>query len=165
MGEYVEIPLSGKRGKGLVALVDAVDAPLVQGKKWYAQKWRDGTVYAFLHGNASTRSMHRIILGLERGDLREGDHINGDGLDNRRNNLRIATHSQQMQNKRRRSQIVKAPYKGVRRRGNRFHAIIRPSGFVYLGAFATAEEAAMRYNVAARKYFGEFACFNQVNMG
>ena len=76
----ISVPLT----KGGFALVDECDAKSVIGRKWYAIKSR-GNVYA---RTAKNKGMHRIILGLsDRSKI--VDHINGNGLDNRRANLRV----------------------------------------------------------------------------
>ena len=95
----VEIPV----GRGLVALVDDADAELVRGP-WHTTKGAN-TRYAVRrirtpHGRISIQ-MHRVILGLprwERGGV-EVDHINRDGLDNRRSNLRIVSHADNAANR------------------------------------------------------------------
>lgn len=164
----VEIPV----GKHHVALVDDEDAELVQKYKWKILRTKRG-VYATTR---ITILMHRLVMGLQPGDLSlVADHKDGSTLDNRRKNLRTATRQQNVQNARK--SIVKkkgaswTPYKGVVRdiRGEgRYNAYIKPPGHrrrLYLGYFRTAEEAAMAYNVAAKKHFGEFACLNEVDMG
>lgn len=74
------------------AIVDAPDAHLVSGLRWSRQS----------HGYAATgserRYMHRVVLGLTPGDRREVDHLNGNGLDNRRLNLRVVDHAVNTQN-------------------------------------------------------------------
>lgn len=86
------VPLRRRDGSiRAYAIIDCADVDLATGK-WcldhkYALRRRTDTF------------LHRLLLGLERGDPREGDHINGNGLDNRRENLRIVTTAQNAQNK------------------------------------------------------------------
>ena len=104
--------------------------------------------------------LHRVILGLpDHSDGRVGDHINHDTLDCRRENLRISTRRQNSQNRRKGSHN-KSGYKGVYwQKYVGFRAQIRVDGkLVYLGKYATAEEAYRAYCEAAQKHFGEFAC-------
>ena len=79
------------------------------------------------------------------------DHENGNGLDNRRENLRLATHSQNQRNRRRTRDKV---YKGTRRNGKKWVA------HIVLGTFASEEEAARAYDHAATLLYGEFARLN-----
>lgn len=149
-----EIPLS----RGMVALVDTAEVDrLLQMGSWYA-KPSGRTVYAaknvWRSGKCTTIRMHLVITGLAY-----VDHINGDGLDNRRNNLRPATHGQNMANKR----IYRnnsSGFKGVspHRRTGKWQAAIRVGGRDrYLGLHLTPEEAAHAYDVAAIELFGDFA--------
>lgn len=111
--------------------------------------------------------MHRLILGLAPGQV--GDHRNGNGLDNRRENLRMATYSQNNQNARPSSKKA-SPFKGVSIRCNRFGgrykarpwaAEIHVDGRkIGLGSFPDEVSAAKAYDVAAREHFGEFAKLN-----
>jgi hypothetical protein len=114
----------------------------------------------------SSVSLHRAIMGLLHADKsRMVDHINHDRLDNRRQNLRECTASENARNMKETGNRS-AGYKGVHRKtGNRrkpweARITIRPGKTVSLGHYATAEEAARAYNEAAEKYFGEFACLN-----
>lgn len=87
------------------------------------------------------------------------DHINGNSLDNRMENLRIVSRSQNLMNQR--QKIGK--YKGVIRSKKLFVAQIGVKGKnLRLGSFETIEEAAKAYNEAALKYFGEFARLNNI---
>jgi hypothetical protein len=100
------IALSGRRGKGQFTMLDDQDAELVLGCRWHLTSGG----YAS-NGSRGRGYMHRFLLGLELGDQRQGDHINGDRLDNRRSNLRILTGDQNMQNLRRRGGT--SQYRGV----------------------------------------------------
>jgi hypothetical protein len=88
------------------------------------------------------------------------DHINGNGLDNRDENLRLATNSQNQMNSRKRSG-TSSRYKGVSLQRKRWRAQIKLDGkLIYLGMFDTEEQAAMAYDYAAIELFGEFSRIN-----
>ena len=132
-------------------LISPEDVFLVRGKKLRSDKG----AYAVFFGTRRMGYLHRALLP----GVKEIDHVNGDGLDNRRENIRPATRSQNSANK-----LAKGT-KGVRRRGNRYEAYIsaKASGgksWHYLGMYCTKEEAALAYNRAAREQWGEFARLN-----
>lgn len=113
--------------------------------------------------------MHRVILERKLGHpIPEGlcaDHINRDGLDNRRDNLRPATNSQNVANSEYGGRKVASPYRGVSptRNGRRWRARIQAEGKQFrLGTFDTPEEAALAYNAAAIQHYGEFARLNAI---
>ena len=142
-----EIPMT----KGYVALVDDADVALVSEHRWYPLPQRK-TIYAQTPFHGQTLLMHRLLLGLTKGDGLQGDHIDGNGLDNQRFNLRVATVAQNHQN-----QALRIPshgYLGITPVGNRWQAQI---GVRYLGLFPTPEAAALAYDRAAIAAFGEFA--------
>lgn len=106
--------------------------------------------------------MHRQILGLAHNDPRNGDHKNGDKLDNRRSNLRIASSVENRQNVGIRKNN-RSGYKGVSwsRVANKWHAYITVNWKkVHLGSFDNIIEAARAYDASALYHFGEFACLN-----
>jgi len=85
------------------------------------------------------------------------DHINGDTLDDRPENLRICTHKQNMRN----MKVPEGRYKGISKVGSKWRAkIADEERRLHLGYFNTAEEAAFEYDKAAKAYFGEFARLN-----
>jgi hypothetical protein len=99
--------------------------------------------------------MHRFLLQPPPG--LEVDHINGDRLDNRRINLRIATRSQNAMN-RPRTRTNTSGFKGVSRLGSLWCAQIKLEGKLhYLGRYADPAEAARAYDVAAKIMFGQYA--------
>jgi len=105
--------------------------------------------------------MHRFIMGLQRGDKREVDHINHNGLDNRKCNLRVCCRSENSKNMRVDKNRDLA--KGVVRSGKKYYSQIVLNGKkIYLGTFKTERAAAIAYNLAAKKYHKEFACLNNV---
>lgn len=88
MTDFFKIPLS----QGLFALVDAEDYDLVKDYKWCAD-FKNGRCYAMRKIKRTiTIRMHRLILGLTPGDGKIVDHKNGNGLDNRRENIHIVSH-------------------------------------------------------------------------
>jgi hypothetical protein len=100
--------------------------------------------------------LHRFIMNAEKGTI--VDHINGNTLDNRRENLRVCSHSENMRNSKKRSG-GKCPYKGVyfNKRANKWNPQIKLDGkSISLGYYLTAEEARDAYIAASRKYHGDF---------
>jgi hypothetical protein len=103
--------------------------------------------------------MHREIIGAPAGI--QVDHINRNGLDNQRINLRLATPQQQAANRRRPSGVHSSQYKGVtwHSGAQRWQAQIEITGrTIYLGLFTDEHAAAAAYEVAAKAAFGPFAC-------
>jgi len=153
----VEIPVSPT----LVAVVDVEDEALVSMMSWHPLR-RDHAIYA-AHTARDRRTLliHRVILGLSDSRIYV-DHRDGDGLNNRRSNLRVCTSRLNIGNSRRRVDNVTG-FKGVgfNPRTRRYHAHIRVDDKNhYLGGrFATAEEAHAAYCEAAQRVFGEFARF------
>lgn len=161
-----EVPLT----RGYVALIDAADWPLVQGYSWRAACGkRHRTFYAIAwSGSQKDRSkrtvaMHRLIMGHHPG--MEIDHRDGNGLNNTRSNLRIATHSQNQQNKAAKRGTT-SQYKGVgwNKNAGKWAAFIRKDRRnFHLGLFVDEAKAARRYDEAARVMFGEWAKLNFPN--
>ena len=151
-----KIPL----GQGRVALVDEADYHRFRHYNWFLSKTGYAVGYVPVDGRHTLTYLHRLIL--QPGEGEQVDHVNGDPLDCRRANLRIATPSQNGQN-RRVSSRSKTQLKGVgwhKGRG-RYHARIQLEGIrVHLGFFDDKETAALVYDAAARLLFGEFALCN-----
>ena len=154
---YREIPLT----QGQITIVDAADYDWLMQWKWcaiYAPNVRG--YYAVRTDRGYITRMHREILGLKRGDIRRGDHISRNTLDNRQSNLRIANRAENGWN---RSKDIDntSGYKGVSRSkktGKWIAMITVHQKVIYLGQRDTAEAAHRElYAPAALKYHGEFA--------
>ena len=151
--------------KGYVAIVDDEDFEMVSSRSWHVHvdKKRNCT-YALTdicsNGGHKTLSMHCFLVKPEKGYL--VDHRNQNGLDNRRDNLRVCTSSQNKCNSPKRRDS-KNKYKGVSFRCNKWRAAITKDGVKeHLGSFHTEIEAAMAYDRRAVELHGEFAYTNNV---
>jgi len=142
---------------GKVAIVDDEDFEHLNQFKWSAIK--DGNIFYARRRtiNGSTKSMHREILFPLPGF--HADHINGDGLDNRRRNLRIVTNQKNQMN-RGAQKNNKLGVKGVsfHSRKKKYQSQIKANGKVIaLGYFKTVSEASDAYKKASAKFFGIYA--------
>lgn len=158
-GDVVEVKLT----RGLVAIIDAEDAERVCQHKWCAIPGPN-THYASRRSGKTSVMMHRVILNAQPGT--EIDHINRNGLDNRKANLRYCTRSQNVANSRTASKTGKSSvFKGVWFRREKkytrpWRALIRKGGKRYSSHHHTELEAALAYDELARQHFGEFARTN-----
>ena len=158
------IPLS----QGKFAIVDAEDFKFLNRWKWYAFSGKQRKKLKFYAVRNSTGPkkriifMHVVLLKPKKGF--EGDHRNGNSLDNRRSNLRECTHRQNTHNSGMRDHNTSG-FKGVsfHKKAGAWEAYICPNyKKKYLGLFPTEKKAAQAYNKAAKEFFGEFAQLNSV---
>lgn len=154
--------------QGQVVLVDDCDADLME-FKWYAsyEKCTD-SYYAKRNIGAFKVRMHRVVLSRVLGrDLlptEQVDHIHHDTLDNRRSELRLASASTNGMNRTKQSNNTSG-YKGVTWKIDKLKwkaYIFHNNHQIHLGYFNEINKAALAYNEAAIKHFGEFAVLNEV---
>ena len=149
------IPLT----KGKKTIVDKIDFEYINQWKWSATRNRYGwtaTRGEKKNGKYKVLYLHREIMKC-RGDV---DHIDRDQLNNSRKNLRECTKAQNNYNSGPKS---KRKIKGIFQNRLRWRAEIRKNGKRHhLGCFASANEAAFSYNLAAKRYFGDFAFLNKL---
>jgi hypothetical protein len=146
-------------------ILDLADYYRLSKYKWYIKgsfgKFYAARNYKFDSRQTKTVSMHREIMNAPKGLL--VDHRNRNGLYNRRENLRLATYSQNNCNKIKRKN-TSSRFIGVclNKQLNRWSAHIKPKGKpkLFLGYFDDEIEAAKAYDEAAKKYHGEFARLN-----
>lgn len=160
---------------GDAVIIDSEDYELLASQSWHVAKGGSGKKYCGRRtknneGIDTTHIyMHRYILGLCGKSNRhiQVDHINGDGLDNRRCNLRPCNASENIANTAGRSKVG---FKGVSfdpsKTFNKYRARIRKDNIlICLGWYPTAELAAAAYDGASKVIFGDFARFNFANNG
>lgn len=147
--------------RGHTAIVDLTDREVVAGRSWHSMPAKR-TVYAIsgVPGMNTTEGMHRVIMGLDRGDPRQVDHINHCGLDNRRANLRVVSpYLNQVYAQKRAGATSR--YKGVSYDQGQWVARINIDGATKgLGRFKDERDAALAYDAAAARAWGDHAYLN-----
>jgi hypothetical protein len=150
-----QMPLS----RGLFALVDDEAFDLVSAHKWRAIKGH-GTFYAHTWLDGQSILMHRMLADPLATEI--VDHENGDGLDNRRRNLRPCLPMHNMQNRRKQSAPATSRFKGVHfDKGKWRSGIVHAGERRDLGFYNSEMVAARQYDRAARLLFGRFARTNE----
>lgn len=151
--------------QGRVALVDDANYERLNKYKWHTKTYPHLFYAIRTIGTPVCRHnecMHRIILGLRPGDGLQCDHVDGDGLNNQRSNLRVCSRNENQYNRRKRSP-GSSKYKGVRRDRRWWRVDIQVNKkSIYLGRFDSELMAALAYDEAAKKYFKGFALTNQM---
>lgn len=154
---------------GMTARVDDADYERVSRHNWHVKTRETSKSIRHYAGTNLRRGpkaadgyrwimMHRFILNEPDGEI---DHIDGDGLNNCRDNLRVCTHAENMRNRRTYSETgylgVTVKYRAIKRGRGSWKAAL---GKRSLGHFSSAEAAARAYDAAATKEYGEFARLN-----
>ena len=145
---------------GYSATVDDADYDAVRRHRWYALRTHQ-LVYAARRVGSRIVLMHRAVLRAPC--RRRVDHVDGDGLNNRRRNLRLCSHAQNIRNSRKQRRRTSSRYKGVwwAAWARRWRAAIMVDGRAeHLGYFHKESAAARAYDAAARARFKQFAAVN-----
>ena len=145
--------------RGLTAKVDDEDYDWLNGMEWYAQKDKKGMMYAATTIMGDVTYMHRLVTDADDDTV---DHVNGDTLDNRKENLIVSTYQENAMNKAKTKHHRSSKFKGVTHmKSGRWKAHIGVNDKdVHLGYFDSEEEAAHAYDEAAKEEFGDRAKLN-----
>ena len=166
---FIKMAKEIKLTQGKVAIVDDDMYDYLNQWKWYASKSKNSfyvhRVLKRINGKQIKTSMHRFIMKPEKGFVI--DHLDGNGLNNQKNNLRICTFGQNGMNRGSQSNN-KCGFKGVHffkntTNKNWIAKICYNRKIIHLGTFIDPIEAARAYNDAALKYHGEFAKLNKID--
>lgn len=164
----IESPTHGN----LEVLIDTEDWNKVKNYRWYVtydsgcDSYYVKTSYA-KNGKRIYKPLHRLLFDLEDPNIKV-DHIDHNLLNNKRNNLRICTQEENARNKRQLPNSNLYNYKGChycyyKNKTNPWQCMIGHNNkTIHIGYFPTLEQCAKAYNKAAKKYFGEFACLNEI---
>lgn len=162
MTEYKEIPLT----QGKVTIVDSDDYEYLSQFKWYYAQGYAVRNTRNINGKRQQMRMHRVIA--ETPEEMVTDHINGDTLDNRKNNLRNVTYHENTFNAKKKTKAM-SKYKGVSKFKGKTHSFYKYTAKlqhnkerILIGYFPTEKQAALAYNEKAKEYFGEFASLNEI---
>lgn len=142
------------------------DIDLLESRAWFVERDKRTEYVVAYARNGKRRQklrLHRLIVGAKPGQL--VDHINGNGLDNRRENLRLCSFAENARNRQRKANTI-SRYKGVSLHPSPPHGrpwqaqICFNRKAIHIGFFANEKLAARAYDAAAQKHFGEFARLN-----
>ena len=157
----IVIPIKNNKNEEYNVYIDGESFEKINKYTWYIQKIGKN-YYVASRTSGKFVYMHRLIMGYPENKCI--DHINGNGLDNRIENMRICTHAENQRNQR-----IQKPksskYKGVyfnKQYKKYMSKIMINNKTINLGIFDNELDAAKAYNEAALKYHGEFACLNEV---
>lgn len=145
--------------QGKVAMVDDSDASMLLKYSWFAHNPHRNDWYAIAKICGKSTRMHRLIMAAQGGVF--VDHIDHNGLNNQRANLRLATNAENCRNQGVRK-TNKSGFKGVfkHRKSGRWVAQIYAGKIIYLGVYDTAIEAARVYDESVKIHHGDFGITN-----
>lgn len=146
-----------KCSQGKVAAVSEIDYARLSVHKWYAREGSSGVWYAT---NGKGVGMHRMVMRAKKGQI--VDHIDGNGLNNRRENLRIVTAEQNAANSRLRAYVKPGYLRGIEETKEGWRAVISYRGRkIYGPSFTHRVDAARDYDRIKIMLHGEYACTNE----
>lgn len=158
----VRLPIS----RGYFALIDAEDVERISPWLWSALERPGRSPYVFRKEKRATIYLHRFLMDAPTG--LQVDHIDGNGLNCRRSNMRLCTASQNQMNRTNSRSEKSSRYKGVfwSKHHRKWIAQIKLNYInTRLGGFDSEDEAAKAYDAAAVEAFGPFARLNFLSMG
>lgn len=155
----MELSINSKKYGIITYIIDDEDYDKIKNYRWNANY--DNHKNSFRIKTASGLRLHRIIMNAKNGEY--VDHIDGNILNNRKSNLRICTLAENNRNKSKSNKKMTSKYKGVTFQSGKYRVRIRYNNkYLSIGMFDTQDKAAIAYNIAALKYYGEFAKLNNV---
>ena len=149
---------------GFIVQIDDDDAERVLCKKWYVRVPEANTPYCYTWvytgGEVIATSLHRFIMNMVGENSMVIDHIDHNGLNNQKANLRVCSILENAWNKKKGINNTSG-YKGVAWKSNKWCARIMKNYEMYeMGSYDNIEDAAFSYDIAALHLFGEFSCTN-----
>lgn len=159
----IEIELVRKNEENRFCIIDKKDYNIVKDYRWkVSQDSNTFYVQGRKNGKGHPIPIHRVLFNLTDSKTTV-DHINGNGLDNRRQNLRVCTQLENNKNAKIRKDNTSG-YKGVHKMKNRYSARIQSNGKrITIGYYDTAEDAAKAYNDYSLKLHGNYGKLNEIN--
>lgn len=153
-----KIRINTSKGDNIYTLIDDDDFDIICNQRWYI----NSNNYALCEIGGKFIYLHRLIMNAQKGQII--DHIDGDGLNNQKSNLRFCSHSQNMCNRKSISN-GSSRYLGVYLAKHKYYkvAIKVNKKQIYIGQYRDEKLAAKKYNEAAIKYHGVFARLNNIN--
>ncbi|MFH1260359.1 MAG: HNH endonuclease [Candidatus Micrarchaeota archaeon] len=151
------------KGEIRFTLVDDDISPSIYEMNWTLLISKRGIEYAKCHKKGRTIFFHRVITNAKKNQV--VDHINGNGLDNRKENLRLCTHKENLINRRKVAKNNTTGHTGIYwlPKSKRWAAYIRSNGeFLYQEYFISYKEAVKNYEAVHRKLFGGFSPYNLI---
>jgi len=163
--KIVKFLIESPKYGNIEVLIDVEDYNKIKNYRWYAHlDKRTNSFYVRTHiERIILLSLHRVILNLTNPKIK-GDHKDHNTLDNRKQNLRVCTQSENLRNQKLHKNN-KSGYKGIRWRNKnkKWEAYIGLNHkYTHLGSYKNKLDAVLAYNQAAIKYYGEFARLNNV---
>jgi len=156
-GDVAYVPLT----RGYEAIVDIEDAGMASGYNWYVMFCGENLVYAARNervtGKRKTILMHRVVANPSEKQV--VDHRDHNGLNNRKSNLRVCSHTENIRNSRKRLDNTSG-YRGVcwNKKLRKWQAEINVNGeVIYLGTFKDIEKAYQAYCKASRRYHKDYS--------
>jgi hypothetical protein len=161
-GHSVEFIIHSPKHGNYTVLIDDEDVDKIKNINWCICIKGELRKKVYVKKVRSNIYMHRFLMNEPNSIV---DHINGNTLDNRKLNLRICTHAENMRNVSKKTKNTSG-YKGVFWEKGKWKVQLKYNyKSIHLGRFNNKIDAALAYNQAAIKYYGEFAQLNKVSYG